>query len=840
VDRTGRTIDAQELLAEAGWVRRLAQRLVGDPSLAEDIAQDAWVAALERRPQARGERGLRDWLARVVRRRASKVRRREAARHDVERAAAKGEAVPGGQELVERMQLQRLLAEAVLALEEPYRSAVILRHLDGLGPEEIARHQGCTNACARQRISRGLAQLRAELDRRSGGDRGAWCAALAAAWDLAPSGAPAGAAAAVVGVVRGGIVASKLVALAAGFGIAAGALIWMQRPTGPSEPPTASDAPAAAAPVPAIVRAPEARAAASAPAPAKVELGRERTEAPLGERFATRELAGRVVDEAARPVGGATVALLAAEDPDHGDPLAKATSDAEGRFRIEDEALERLAASRSPCALLATRDGFVPARAEGRSGETVEIVLVTRPVVSGRLLDPSASPVAPPGRVRLTLLDAGGEERTFEAPVDAKGHWMATDLVPGRLTHVWGRAKGFAPGEQAVEIELAPGARAVIDLTVTPGALAHGVVLDAVTGEPIPRAEVWAESWSFDANSFEPTAVADERGRFELAGIEPGQMLGAPEDLAWLRITARAEGYVGKPFDFSPARRGSDGTFFVEVKIQPALASLAGRVVWPDGSPAAGVLVQSIDDQRNFHFAVSDAQGRFELERLPAGTLFVLASTRDGASEEARGAVRLETEIRPGAHESVELMLQPAQGTSIEGRVVDLAGMPIPGRKIDVGHHFAVPNMTLGLAHLEAVTDVEGRFRLKDLLPGRYQLSVSFSSDEGRAVRPAERSLDLSAGATISAIDFVVAPAIRLSGWVEPGPRALADLSVELRSSEDGEVFDRREPAADGSFSFDGLFPARYELALTEDSSELARASCGPGSTAGVTFVAPP
>jgi RNA polymerase sigma-70 factor (ECF subfamily) len=838
VDRTGRTIDAQELLAEAGWVRRLAQRLVGDPSLAEDIAQDAWVAALERRPQARGERGLRDWLARVVRRRASKVRRREAARHDVERAAAKGEAVPGGQELVERMQLQRLLAEAVLALEEPYRSAVILRHLDGLGPEEIARHQGCTNACARQRISRGLAQLRAELDRRSGGDRGAWCAALAAAWDLAPSGAPAGAAAAVVGVVGGGIVASKLVALAAGFGIAAGALIWMQRPTGPSEPPTASDAAAAAAPIPAIVRAPEARAAASAPAPAKVELGRERTEAPLGER--PNELAGRVVDEKAQPVGGTTVALFAAGDSDDGEALAKATSDAEGRFRIEDEALERLAATRSPCALLATRDGFVPARAEVRSGETVEIVLVTRPVVSGRLLDPSASPVAPPGRVRLNLLDAGGEERTFEAPVDAKGHWMATDLVPGRLTHVWGRAKGFAPGEQAVEIELAPSARAVIDLTVIAGERARGVVLDAVTGEPIPRAEVWAESWSFDANSFEPTAVADEHGRFELAGIEPGQMLGGPEDLAWLRITARAEDYVGKPFDFSPARRGSDGTFFVEVKIQPAPASLAGRVVWPDGSPAASVLVQSIDDQRNFHFAVSDPRGRFELERLPAGTLFVLASTRDGASDEAGGAARAEVEIRPGMRETAELTLQPAKGTSIEGRVLDLSGSPVPGCKIDVGHHFAVPNITLGLAHLEAVTDVEGRFRLKDLLPGRYQLSVSFSSDEGRAVRPAERSLDLSAGATISAIDFVVAPAIRLSGWVEPGPRALADLSVELRSSEDGEVFDRREPAADGSFSFDGLFPARYELALTEDSSELARASCGPGSSAGITFVAPP
>ncbi|HVS11665.1 MAG TPA: sigma-70 family RNA polymerase sigma factor [Planctomycetota bacterium] len=840
MDRTGRTIKAQHLLAEASWVRRLAQWLVGDPTLAEDLAQDAWVAALERRPDARGERGLRDWLALVVRRRASKVRRREAARQDVERAAARDESVSGGQELVERMQLQRLLAEAVLTLEEPYRSAVILRHLDGLAPEEIARRQGCTNACARQRVARGLAQLRAELDRRSGGDRSAWSAALAAVLDLAPSGAPAAAAATVVGIAGGGIVASKLVALAAGLGIAAGVLIWMQAEVGPDEVAGRSEAPAAAAPDAAPEPAPAGLAAASAPAQPRVDPEGERIEAPLGERSAASELAGRVVDEAARPVGGATVALLAREDPDDGEPLAKAESDAEGRFHIGEGTLVRLAASGSPCALLATRDGFVPAHTEVRSGEPVEIVLVTRPVVSGRLLDPSASPVAPPGRVRLTLFDAGGEERTFEAPVDAEGHWMATDLVPGRLTHVWGRAKGFAPGEQAVEIELAPGARTVVDLTVTPGARAQGVVLDAVTGEPIPRAEVWAESWSYDADSFEPTAVADERGRFQLAGIEPGQMLGAPEDVAWLRITARTEGYVGKPFDFVPARKGSDGTYFVEVKIQPALASLAGRVSWPDGSPAPGVLVQSIDDQRNFHFAVSDPQGRFELERLPAGTLFVLASTRDEAAEESRGAVRAEIKIRPGMRENAELTLQPAKGTSIEGRVTDLSGSPVPGCKIDVGHHFAVPDLTLGLAHLEAVTDAEGRFRLEDRLPGRYELSVSLSSDEGRAVRPAERSLDLSAGATISAIDFVVAPAIRLSGWVEHGPRALAELTVELRSSEDGEVLDRREPAADGSFAFDGLFPARYELVLTEDGNELARASCGRGSSAGINLVAPP
>src|SRR5258705_13091820 len=58
-------MDAEALLAEARWVRRLARSLVRDDSVAEDLVQETWIAALEGAPADGGR--LRPWLARVVR-----------------------------------------------------------------------------------------------------------------------------------------------------------------------------------------------------------------------------------------------------------------------------------------------------------------------------------------------------------------------------------------------------------------------------------------------------------------------------------------------------------------------------------------------------------------------------------------------------------------------------------------------------------------------------------------------------------------------------------------------------------------------------------------------------
>ena len=170
------TQDLQALLEQTSWIQALARRLVTDPNLAEDLAQDTWVDALERTPD--GGRPLRGWLATVMRNNLGKRRRSEANRAARERANPRAEELPSTLEVVEKASTHRDVVLAVLGLDEPYRSTVLMRYFEGRSYREIARATGVTKATVNSRITRGLERLRARLET-TYGDRRALHLALA-------------------------------------------------------------------------------------------------------------------------------------------------------------------------------------------------------------------------------------------------------------------------------------------------------------------------------------------------------------------------------------------------------------------------------------------------------------------------------------------------------------------------------------------------------------------------------------------------------------------------------------------------------------------------------------
>src|SRR5689334_11898902 len=110
----------EHLLAHREWVRRLARSLVNDESRAADLEQEVWPSALERPP--RDLRAPRGWLATALRHAASNLRRGEGRRARREEETAHPEAVPAAVDLVAEAETQRRVVDAVLQLEEPYRS----------------------------------------------------------------------------------------------------------------------------------------------------------------------------------------------------------------------------------------------------------------------------------------------------------------------------------------------------------------------------------------------------------------------------------------------------------------------------------------------------------------------------------------------------------------------------------------------------------------------------------------------------------------------------------------------------------------------------------------------
>lgn len=164
------------LIADQEWMSRLAQRLCGDPDEAADLVQDTWLAALRGGGDGRPSRG---WLAAVLRRRsASRWRARDRGQAR-ERESVREHGAPASDELAAKLEAQQIVGRAVLALEEPYRTVVLLRYQEGQDAEAIGRALGRSAGTVRSQLQRALARLREELDRESGGDRDAWLAALA-------------------------------------------------------------------------------------------------------------------------------------------------------------------------------------------------------------------------------------------------------------------------------------------------------------------------------------------------------------------------------------------------------------------------------------------------------------------------------------------------------------------------------------------------------------------------------------------------------------------------------------------------------------------------------------
>lgn len=160
------TPDLDALLAHSGWVRALAQNLVSDPATADDVAQQAWQAALERPP--RHGSNLRSWWSSVVRSSAGKGWREQASRQRLERKLQTREpsrAADRPEELAERLDTFQRLASAVAQLPEPYGSAIYLRFFEELSVKEVAKRQGLPLATAQSHITRGLERLRGALQK---------------------------------------------------------------------------------------------------------------------------------------------------------------------------------------------------------------------------------------------------------------------------------------------------------------------------------------------------------------------------------------------------------------------------------------------------------------------------------------------------------------------------------------------------------------------------------------------------------------------------------------------------------------------------------------------------
>jgi RNA polymerase sigma factor (sigma-70 family) len=167
--QTGRAIEAVWRIESARLIAALA-RMTGDVGLAEDLAQDALVAALERWPESGVPDNPGAWLMATAKNRAIDLARRgkrfEDRREQLAREAglrmamdaAEHEAAVGGELGGDLLGLIFTCCHPLLSTEA--RVALTLRLLGGLGTEEIARAFLVSDATIAQRIVRAKRTLK--------------------------------------------------------------------------------------------------------------------------------------------------------------------------------------------------------------------------------------------------------------------------------------------------------------------------------------------------------------------------------------------------------------------------------------------------------------------------------------------------------------------------------------------------------------------------------------------------------------------------------------------------------------------------------------------------------
>jgi RNA polymerase sigma factor (sigma-70 family) len=683
------------VLGELEGLRALAHSLVHGDADAEDLIQETAVAAITHPPEE--GRPVRPWLATVLRNRwrmdRRTVNRRTAREQQVAVAAGDVDPRAGADEVLDRARTLERLATALVALDEPFRTVVMRRYVDGQSAADIARALGVPAGTVRWRLKTGLERLRATLDE----SQPKWRRAFI------PFAASTAKGAAVVKAKTTAISLVLLVLL-----IVSGVVVWVVR-----KDDTAS-----------TTRSPAIATAGSAGGSAM-------------PRAATGSNAGDVL-QLADPLPGQGRARVEPVDAaggllqgrvinwSTGDGVANAeltfTSSAGATtVRSKDDGVFELAPAMPGSFTLAAvvAQGFLPFAPE-LTHSSVRAELVARQSVrgvtvflfpaipyQGHVVDAAGKPV-PGAKVRLVGTPADEqalEKLATEWTTDAKG--LFTFNAPDGA--VFEAVRGGKRGWAAVTGDVATTRQMTIKLGDAPArdASIRGKTVDK-SGAPIAEVLVRAipdrppnAPNREDHTRTHAFALSGPDGSFVLEGLDTGSYM----------LLAEIDEYA--PLEHGPIKPSP-----AEVVLTlDAGQTITGRVETSSGEPVpaytllvlrrTGLVYQGLVDR-----SVVDPRGAFSV-RVPPGNYELLASAAGWAPSKPTPA--------SGGAKDVKIVV--ATGATLRGKVVDAeTGQPLEYAR--VAREGASGGASAQPANAGTVTRADGTFELTGIPAGPLSFSI--------------------------------------------------------------------------------------------------------------------
>lgn len=503
---------------------------------------------------------------------------------------------------------------------------------------------------------------------------------------------------------------------------------------------------------------------------------------PEAKTKPTGSISGRVtVGE--KPAPGI---IVAASTQNGMPPMAQATSDADGSYRISGLAAGQIIVTPvAPVFVVPNSSMFGQGRvvtlsANDETVEGVDFKLTRAGVITGRITDADGRPVIEerisvvavdenggvirgptlrPTNPMMYQTDDRGVYRIYGLPA---GHYKVSVGDEGRSTNL--RAAGFYPRTfypdgsdlaKAGIVDVSPGGETKnIDIKLGPRGSTYSIsgrVIDAANGQPLPGISVsfstvqQNQNQSYVTSTSGPSSPTNSQGEFRTEGLLPGRYVLMINPANFSVSTSPSPKFYSEPVPFEV----QDGDVTnLEIKTKRAL-SISGFVV-PDGITDKAVLArvpkllvtstleQGPNELRTFSggsVARINLDGSFSIEGLRPGKVTLDVGAYSGPELVGFSTTRVEYN-GPVPNRQLELSSgQDLSGVKIYvayGTGVIRGQVKVEGGTLPPGAEFRISVNRPGEAGRSyGQADSRGRFLIRGVSPGTYDvflLLVSFGS----------------------------------------------------------------------------------------------------------------
>ncbi len=501
---------------------------------------------------------------------------------------------------------------------------------------------------------------------------------------------------------------------------------------------------------------------------------------------------GRIVDEAGRPVAGASVSAARADDARQ---LFSATAetDPDGTYVLDGIASGwwRVSVTLPEANFQFGAQDSAPFKVASTPVEGVDVTVQLGLTLSGRVVDhrgvgvAGASVSVARADLRAWPWSSVAESSTEDDGTFTLHHLPRTKLLVG-VEH-WD-ASGSTIEVDLTHGDAPPDLRLVLDST---GSIT-GTIVDE-TGASFRYQDIQLSLVAYTGGGLAPIGIPGARRRLQTDHAGAFAATGLADGIYALTIDRTpAFGPVYLATGASSTRIEVPSLGLVEGVVSLPEASLQGGVVVAIGAPPAGPITTLIGN------------GPLQLW-LPLGT-YRLHFSVDGADE----LVLHDVAVRAREHTDLGKISLRAAVRHLRGRVVDAAGIPVVGARIELG-----PDPLYA----------DGRFHFDSAWPGRTRRSGRdgyFDVDAARGVATLRAAHDRGASEAIAIpedagdlerITLTLRPYGSLGGVVRDEAGVVPLVSLTATSASAPHVTYTTIAGADGAFMFEHLPEGAYLLA---------------------------